>query len=112
MIESSGELLLLPWLLYWRQVLFSLCSPLGAELGRHQDAAGPHRVVGVSQGSADRTMDVSSTVKGQGGALGGPTLLWTVISWVEPSGSPQLHSVSIQYLTQVTKIVGGKTPTS
>lgn len=112
MIESSGEVLLLPWLLYWRQVLFSLSFPLGAELGHHQDAAGPHWVVGVLQGSADRTMDVRSTVKGQGGALGGLALLRTVISQVEPSGSPQLHDVSIQYLTQVTKTVGGKTPTS
>lgn len=30
------------WLLYWRQVLFSLSSPLGAELGHHQDAAGTY----------------------------------------------------------------------
>lgn len=63
-------------------------------------------MVGVSQGSADSTMDVSSKVKPQGEALGGPALLWAVISHTEPSGSPQIHGVSIQYLTQIAKMVG------
>lgn len=61
--------------------------------------------MGVSQGSADRTVDVSSTVKGQSEALGGPVLLWTVNSQGELSGSPRIHGVSIQYLTQTTKMV-------
>lgn len=51
---------------------------------------------------------MSSTVKGQGGALGGPALVWTVISQAEVGGSPQICSVSIQYLTQITKMVGKK----
>lgn len=62
--------------------------------------------MGVSQGSADRTVDESSKVKGQGGALGGPALLWTVISQAEPRRSPQICGISIQYLTQIIKMVG------
>lgn len=61
---------------------------------------------GCPQGPAGRTVDVSSTVKGQGGALGGPALLWNVNSQAELGGSPQIHGVSIQYLTQITKMVG------
>lgn len=56
-------------------------------------------------------MDLSSTVEFQGGGVGGPAHLWTVISQAEPRGSPQLHGVSIQYPIQLTKI-GRKKPTS
>lgn len=56
-------------------------------------------------------MDLSSTVKFQGGAVGGPAHLWTVISQAEPSGSPQLHGVSIQYPIQL-KRMDRKNPTS
>ena len=65
-----------------------LLTQLGAELGHHQDGAGPHGVVGVPQGSADRSTDLSSTVKFQGWAVGSPARLWTVISQAEPRGAP------------------------
>lgn len=61
-----------------------LLRPLRAELGHHQNGAGPHGLVDVPLGSMDRSMDLSSTVQFQVGGLGGPTHLWTVIFQAEP----------------------------
>lgn len=55
-------------------------------------------------------MDLSCTVQFQGGAVGGPAHLWSVISQTEPHGSRQLRSVSIQYPIQLKKIGREKHP--